>query len=320
MAYNLNSITQVAKLYYYEHMLQRDIAEKLNITQVAVARMLKAARNKGIVRVFIADPTLNASPLKQALMAQYSLKNAVIAKLNTNNLQLKHINIAKASSTFLSRTLKNGDIVGLGWGEAVTNMVMQLSGAKPNAKLHKVTVVPVIGGIHENIVKYDVNELVRITAEILECSGKKLYAPAVVENQLVRDALMSDRSISQICDLWSNLNVLVIGIGNMVAPIPTTITRYLETKPIHYKKLDIKSDICGIHFNSKGVYVPTQINDSLIAINYDQLKQTPHVIAIACGDEKIQAMSSALKNGFIHTLISDEETVVKLLEYETLFT
>ena len=89
MAYNLNSITRVAKLYYYENMLQRDIAIKLNITQVAVARMLQAARDKGIVRVFIADPALSAPPLKQALMAKYSLKNAVIVKSDTNNVKLR---------------------------------------------------------------------------------------------------------------------------------------------------------------------------------------------------------------------------------------
>jgi DNA-binding transcriptional regulator LsrR (DeoR family) len=38
-----------------------------------------------------------------------------------------------------------------------------------------------------------------------------------------------------------------------------------------------------------------------------------HVVGVAGGKEKIEAIEAALKGGFIHSLISDEETARILL-------
>ncbi len=56
MSYNLELQHRVAKLYYIDDLKQESIARRLNISRYKVSRVLKRAKDSGLVRILILSP------------------------------------------------------------------------------------------------------------------------------------------------------------------------------------------------------------------------------------------------------------------------
>ena len=55
------------------------------------------------------------------------------------------------------------------------------------------------------------------------------------------------------------------------------------------------------------------VNDKIVGISFEELKNAPHVIVAAGGVDKTQAIYAALKGKIINTLITDSRIAEKLL-------
>lgn len=75
-------------------------------------------------------------------------------------------------------------------------------------------------------------------------------------------------------------------------------------------------DILGQFYNADGEKLHALHHDRLIGISLSSLQNMKHVIGVAGGLEKVDAIYGALKGGYIHTLITDEMTALSLLKKE----
>jgi DNA-binding transcriptional regulator LsrR (DeoR family) len=60
--------------------------------------------------------------------------------------------------------------------------------------------------------------------------------------------------------------------------------------------------------------VQTPLNDRVISMELNQLKQVRRVVGIAGGKRKIAAIRGALAGGWINTLITDRMTAERLIQ------
>ena len=58
-----------------------------------------------------------------------------------------------------------------------------------------------------------------------------------------------------------------------------------------------------------------ELYENKLCATWQNLKNAKQTVAVACGEEKIEAIIGALKTGVIDTIITDEYTAKKLLEY-----
>ena len=68
---NTALLVEVARLYYDHDFSQQQIAEKVGISRPVVSRLLTQAREQGIVRIEIFDPTQEGIELETALQEKY---------------------------------------------------------------------------------------------------------------------------------------------------------------------------------------------------------------------------------------------------------
>ena len=68
-------------------------------------------------------------------------------------------------------------------------------------------------------------------------------------------------------------------------------------------------DILGQFYNTNGDLLELSHHNRLIGTPLSILRNMKHVVGVAGGTEKIDAIYGALKGKFIHSLITDEETV-----------
>ena len=67
-------MTKVAWLYHNRHMRQRDIAERLGVSQSRVSRLLDQAVDAGVVKITVVAPEGLHSALEERLEHRYGLR------------------------------------------------------------------------------------------------------------------------------------------------------------------------------------------------------------------------------------------------------
>ena len=68
----------VANLYYLQNRTQAQIAERLRISRPHISRLLKRARQEGIVTISIRSPFEHSPALAGELVSLFPLRDAVV--------------------------------------------------------------------------------------------------------------------------------------------------------------------------------------------------------------------------------------------------
>ena len=307
---DIQLMVQVARLYYENHLNQKEVANRLNITRQKVSRLLIAAKSKGIVRTVVYDPSPLDSDLGDRLKKLFGLHDVVLTEgenLEGNRLRA---GIGLAAAEYLKRNLQSDQVVGIGWGRTLFETVNLI---RDGGQKH-INVVPVIGGIGDISPFFQVNELARQLASAFGGVYRQIYAPAFVEDNSILDNLLKTQEVAQASELWTKLDVAVVGIGHVEFQQISSMFFADHITPQTLAQLETKGtvgDICARFYNIKGKQVFPELG--VIGINLDQLKAIPEVIAIAGGMEKVRAILGALRGGSIRTLITDTRTAQAVL-------
>ncbi|MEO0944599.1 MAG: sigma factor-like helix-turn-helix DNA-binding protein, partial [Pseudomonadota bacterium] len=73
---------RAAWLYFIEGLTQAEIAQKLEVSRIAVTRMISEARRRGEVVIRIKSDLAPLTELQQALEDRFDLKQAIVAPLS----------------------------------------------------------------------------------------------------------------------------------------------------------------------------------------------------------------------------------------------
>jgi deoxyribonucleoside regulator len=303
-------MVQIARLYYENNLNQEDIAQRLNISRQKVSRLLIEGRAQGIIKITILDPDPADPNLGEALKTRFGLREVVLAsgeKLEGEQLRAA---IGLKATEYLLKVIRNDQTVGIGWGRTLFEAINLLH----EGGVRRIHVVPLIGGLGDISPFFQVNELTRRLAEAFSGTYHQLYAPAFLQDSQLLDRLLKTPEISQVMDLWTHLNMAVIGIGHVGFQEISSMFFADHIKPDTLAQLETKGavgDICGRFYNLEGKQVHPATG--VLGIDLNTLRTVPDVIAIAGGSEKVKAVLGALRGGYISTLITDSITARAVL-------
>lgn len=308
--YETQLMIQVARLYYEGGLTQQQIAEKLEITRQYVSRLLVAAKEKGIVKISIFDPTFEDPQLKNQLISTFGLHDAILAPSEGLETSALLAQIGLAGADYLSQIFRPEMAVGMGWGRTLFEIVNAL----PHDRKIPIQVIPLIGGIADMSPFFQVNDLARRMAEAFGGTFRYIYAPAFTQNQALLDSLSRTREMEHLNKLWSKLDMAMIGIGHLEFQQMSSMFFADHVSPGTLAQLEANGavgDLCGRFYDITGE--PVNVGPGVIGISLEQLRAIPEVIGIAGGLEKTRAILGALRGGFIKTLVTDTTTARKLL-------
>jgi deoxyribonucleoside regulator len=307
---DIQLMVQVARLYYENDQNQEEIARQMNITRQKVSRLLIEARVQGIVRIAILDPYPGDPQLRQALKETFRLNEVVLAASDGLSGDQLRTAIGIAAGEHLRKVMQDGRSVGIGWGRTLFEAVKTL---RHNGQ-RRIHVTPLIGGIGDLSPFFQVNELARNLAEAFDGTYRYLYAPAFIQDKTTLESLIKTQEIAQVMDLWSRLDVAVVGIGQVEFQQISSMFFVDHIPPRTLAQLEAKGtvgDICARFFDQLGKEVLPATG--VIGVSLDQLRAIPEVIGIAGGMEKVRAVLGALRGGYIKTLITDVATARAVL-------
>jgi len=303
-------MVKTARLYYENSKTQAEIAKELDITRLKVIDLLKRAKAEGIVRIEIINPEEDFHALEDTIAQKFHLKKVIVASSNGEDSAMLLNRLGKAAASYLNDILGIGDVLGIGWGLSV----LEVSKCLKDYGQKSIVSVPLIGGGNETQMQYDVNDLTKKFATAFGGEAFSLFAPAMVDSKIIRDAIISDSQISRIYDFWNRMNVALIGIGTMTKEFPSVFSNNFLAHPIDFRGLGISGDILSRFYDINGGNIDLEMHERMIGIDFPTLKQAGTVIGVAGGLGKCDAILGAIKGKIINVLITDENVAKALLQ------
>jgi DNA-binding transcriptional regulator LsrR (DeoR family) len=307
-------LTKIAVMYHEQGIRQPEIAKRLHISQSRVSRFLKEAVSLGIVRTVVIPPPGVNTGLESTLVEKYGLLDAVVIDPFADDESVLLRALGAAAAAYLDTTLVNDELVGISsWSSTLLATVEAMS-ARPSGTARKV--VQVLGGMGRPGAEVMATRLAERLSQVLGAQAVYLQAPAVVDSSAARETLLGDTKLSQVISDWSELSLLLVGIGAL-EPSPllqdsgNTLSEH-ELDQLH--SLGAVGDVCLRFFDSDGALVRSDLDDRVVGIGIEQLQAVPRKVGIAGGARKVNAIRAATAGRWIDVLITDTDTAQALLD------
>jgi deoxyribonucleoside regulator len=303
-------LIDVATRFYVQGETQVDIARALGINASTVSRYLKKARDSGLIQLRIAPPQPVNLDLGRQLAHHFGLSRVVVASVATGNNAL-----GTAAAEYIDGVLFNGMQVGTAWGGTLLTVVSSLHpGAVANLEL-----VQLMGGVGYAAPGIQGHELLRFLAGLYPgANAHYLHAPLIVGSQEIKELIGRERSIRPALQAAANCDLALVGVGTLGEE--ASLVRYGHLEPRDRARLiagGAIGDLCGRFFRADGRVALEDLDRRTIAIEWDELRAIPTVVAVAAGRHKADAIRGALRTGCLNVLITDEPTASLILAAET---
>lgn len=294
-------MAKVADLYYLRDLNQQEIADRLGLSRTAVCRLLQRARVEGIVRIEVTPPEESHQALERELEEEFGLREAIVVTGRSESPNLTRRALGRAAARYLDRCLKGREVVGVSWGTTLDEVVQQV-GRRPL----RTTVVPLVGGAGQVAPGIHANDLARRLAQAHRGEVQLLHAPAVVASPEVRDALYSDPAIRQCLELARRAQVALVGVGALVPSSTLVQSGYFSAGEFAtLREQGAVGDVCTRPYARDGSPVDEHLQRRIVAVELDDLRRIPTVLAVAGGLEKAEAIFGLLRGGLADVLVTD---------------
>ncbi len=323
-------LVKVAQMYHVQGLNQDQLGRQLGVSRSKVSRMLKEARESGLVEISIHYPSRFSLDLERRLESEFGLREAVV--VNTGGIASIQAlrSVAGAAGEYLLRVLRPGDALGVGGGQTVAFSIQVMLARTFEdvsvAPLGTAVTRPAEGGAYTSA------EVAVEAAQKLGCIDRLVLVPipSLLDDETIRDALLRDTGVRQAMAHLAGCTVALVGIGAS-STIPHCfgavgaadarssqrshlgLMQVTEDEAGELRRAGAVGEIFGRFFDLAGRPCVTSLDRRMVALDLCQLQAVPLVIGVACGQEKAEAILGAVRGGFVKTLVTDEITAWKML-------
>jgi DNA-binding transcriptional regulator LsrR (DeoR family) len=303
-------LMKVAWYYYEQGMTQQEIGKRLGFSRTKIVRLLATARDKGIVQIKLVGRYTSCLEKEESLKDKYELLDAIIIPTGKDFQSTKE-SVGKACALYLTKILKNDDILGVAWGTTLYEVGRFLE----TTKNRNITVVQLMGGLNTSDA-FNPQEIVRQIATKLQAKGIWLNTPAVVATPEIKNALLTDNGVQDTLHQAKYCHKALLGIGDISQTASLLVSRALSREDMDdLIAHDAVGDIMGWHYDVQGNMVDSKVIDRVLSVPLSELHNIELRIGVANGEKKVAPFVGALRGKYINVIITDESTAESILSY-----
>ena len=307
--YEDNLMYKVTWYYYEENMTQQEIAEHLGISRMKVVKILNQAKNDGVIK-FKMDPEAKSNiALERDVMKKFDLSDVFVVPSSPKDL---NDTIAKAAAQYLEEKVTENTYINIGYGDTVSKTLNHLIYSLDK----QISLVTLSGGVSYYTSSIISGTKRRATSGITP-NIHILPAPLLASSEEVADIILKEKSIQNVFNMTQLSSMSLVGIG--AVSDEATIFKYGIANGEDLTLLKMQGavgDILSQFYDKDGNILNTNFHKKLISIKLDHLKESNQTIGVAGGDDKVQAIYSALVGKFVDILITDEDTALSLMKFK----
>lgn len=308
--YSDDRLRLVARLYYLDGLGQSEVAKFAKVSQAKVSRLLALAKERGIVRITVADYDPRRRELEDELRARLGLTLAVVIK-SGDGLEASDLRraVGHFGAAVVDSLIQPGDTVALAGGRTIHELVHHL----PAARTKSLTVVQAMGSVDSTVNGFDAQEVGRVMAQRLGGSFLSLNTPAFIPEKRTRDALLELEQVRNVHRTLERARVALVGLGTLANSVFVERGTLNAAMIRELERAGAVGEICGRFIDAAGDECATAWRDRVISVQVDQLRKIPQVIGVVSGSDRSAAILAAIQGGLIKALVIDEVGAAALL-------
>ena len=122
----INQAYEAAQLYYVQDMTMDGIANRLGVSRATVSRLLKSARETGMVQIRLDDSFRVRSELERRISERYKTRVSLVnTRADATPIAVMG-QVARTAAQLLDSLIDDGTSVGVAWGATVTEVSRHL--------------------------------------------------------------------------------------------------------------------------------------------------------------------------------------------------
>lgn len=308
----------VAKQYYVDDVTMEQIARDLRVSRSTVSRMLKRARDSGIVTIKLTDPVRTDHRLAHEMSRRFGLEVTVVSVHHGVGEVNRLEQVTQAAARMISDHMVDGMRVGCAWGTTLASIVRHL----PSKPLEDVEVVQINGGAnaHTSGIPY-VGSMITQFAHAFAGRSVLFPVPTFFDSAVTRRAMWQERSIKPVLVAQRALDVAIFGVGSLSGPVSSHVYvgGYLDDKDrkcLHDEK--VVGDVCTVFLREDGSWRDIEINTRATGLHPDELRRLEKRLCVAAGTAKARAVLGALRAGVATDLVVDDALAKAVLAADDL--
>ena len=310
----MSLVAEVAEMYYNLQLTQNEIAKKIHTSRSNVSRLLSKAKESGIVEVKVRFPSSRCYQIEEALERKYGIEQVFVYNIEADDEVTMMDSLTRYAAKYIDSILQPGMSVGVTRGSISAGVVRWLKLHNPRELGLKL--VQVSGAEATSDPEKNSGDLIR---ELLKIYGGQAYylnAPLYVENEELKCALEREPYIQETLKQAAGCDLIITGIGYISEEGMMSYSawkQYLSRKDISdIIKLGGVGHLFYRIYDQNGNLIPHPVNSRVISVTTNAVNRT-NVIAVAFGEERVNAVFGALQQHIIKTLFLDRRCAEKLL-------
>lgn len=297
---------KAAWMYFLGGERQSAIAKKLNVSQATVHRLIAEAQKSGIVQISMSRRPQECCDDEARLRKLFGLSNCIVVPAGdtvADNFEALSEVVGGVAGGYLSSVLNAQDVglLGIGLGRTVAACFEQM----PPLDRNDLDAVSITGSLRRDLAA---NRLDPAQIFISKSRGNVYFLPVpYLANSIAeKQAYHANETIQRLLSKARQADLFVVGVGALGRGDHLMHEQVISD--VEYEGLKASSavgDLLGRFFDINGNRVPVELAEKAVGISPEDLADK-RVIAVACSQQKRDAVLGVLRSGHVSELVIDE--------------
>ncbi|MGV8969273.1 MAG: sugar-binding transcriptional regulator [Microbacteriaceae bacterium] len=302
-----------SSMYYLQDVKMETIASRLHMSRSTVSRLLKQARDSGLVEITLRPTPTRAPGAGLRISQTFGVETYVIPVSDSASVAERLEQVAMATARIVSSWFDSDMVLGLAWGTTLSAVAKHLT-KKPTRGS---SIVQLNGAANNRTTGVDyVGSLISKFGDAFDAQVHHFPVPAFFDYAETRKAMWHERSIARVLAVQCKADIALFSIGALAGEVPSHVYSAGYLDPADISLLDsegVVGDVCTIFLRADGSYEDLSLNERATGPTPAELRRVPRRICAVAGDSKVIPLLAALRAGVITHLVIDELTATGLL-------
>lgn len=306
------SMRLAATMYYLQDEPMDAIARRLGTSRSTVSRLLKAARDGGMVQIAVRAEPHAATGVAAQLRTSFGVR-AHVVPVRARAQEVERLDqVANVAARLLMDLFDDEMVLGVAWGTTVSAVARAL-GRKPT---RGGTVVQLNGAANTVTSGVDyASTIVTAYGAAFDAEVRHFPVPAFFDFAETREAMWRERSVQRVLAVQRRADIALFGVGALGGQVPSHVysAGYLDEGDLAaLYAAGAVGDVCTVFLRQDGSYQDIEINRRATGPTPAELARIPRRVCVVAGEAKLRPLVAAMRAGVVTDLIIDEPTARRL--------
>lgn len=304
-----------AELYYVQGVTMESIAAHFSVSRSTASRMLKAARDRGIVRISLNPPADSSGELSMKLQEIFDVTVHMAGVSPTASDAKRLESVARYAAVLVSEWFTDEMTLAVAWGATTSAVASQL---RPK-QTRGTTVVQMNGAVSARLPHLGHSPgLLSEMASAFGATSVPFPTPAFFDDERARNLMWRESTVRRVLAVRNSAHIALFSVGAFRGPALSEVYcgGYISEDSVQeFKSHRVVGDVCTVFLREDGTYADIGLNRRASGPTPDELRGIPRRACVVSGDHKIPGIIGALRAGVVTDLIIDDRTARALAAY-----